>query len=364
MTLIASISNFSYPVIIGDLLTSSSEFNKDFKLPTFLQGIEKYLPENSSSYPTKLIQKTYIIKNNLVVAIAGNYLKNKYFIESITNFFKEKECKESSLVEFINEYDESEFIDTAYLFLFYEKKQQGFLMNFMTTGDYWNTHKSNLFGDIYAAGSGSSDFITESKRYNNLIGFGEINSENRAMSASLSLISGLLATESFSLETIKKHWGAGFELISFNEKKQSFYKMNELTYIIWKGRINNKTKDIDLQPFLVLGYKYFENILQINSYNNNKYERFGVLPINLNKDDVDINIFPEKVEFYNNLILNTFIIDLPNGETTTPSVICSKGNSNIGAVFINMKDDGQLEVGISKTVTTELLRQINEQNNA
>jgi len=358
MTLIASISNFSYPVVIGDLLTSSSKFNEDFILPTFLQGIEEYLPKDAKAYPLKLIQKTYIIKNNLVVAIAGDYFKNMYFIESVKEYFKEKDCNKYNLGMFLSEYDQNEYTGTEYLFLFYEKKQEKFLMNVLTVGESWKSHNSDLFGEIHAVGSGSSDFIIESKRYNNIIGYGELDIEFQALSASLSLISGLLATESFSLETIKKYWGAGFELISFNAEKESFYKMDELTYIIWRGKINDVTNELDVQPFLVLGYKYFNNILLINSFNSGKYERLAVLPIDLDKDNVDMSVFPKAVEFNEEVVLNTFILDLPNGEVLTPSLVCRKGNSDTGDVFIDVKQDGQLEIGISETVTTELYRQI------
>lgn len=364
MTLIAGTLNFSYPIVLGDLLATSPTKKANFKLPTFLSGVEQYLPDNIDFYPARLVQKTYIIKPNLVVAIAGSFVENKEFIKSIKSFYETINCTEENINEFISQYDQSKFINSAYLILFYEKKDAGILMCPITIGSFWQSTESELFEEIFAIGSGSADFIAESKRYSNLQGFGSINNSNRALSLNMILLSGLLALESFSLETIKKYWGAGFELITYDETNETFYKLDEFTYIIWRGKLDLQSKELQISPYLVLSYKYVNDILIISSSSGDKYEGFGILPIYLEKEDVNMDLLPKEFKVYDKNICNTFILELSDGTVSTPSVLLSKNDTSLGAVFINFSNDKGLEIGISEEITNKITADLIEMKKA
>lgn len=358
MTLIAATLNYSYPVILGDLLVTSPEKSNDFKLPTFLKGVEKYLPENISDYPAKLVQKIYLIKDNLVVAIAGNFIENRDFIKAIIAYYELKKCTEENIKEFISEYDQTKFVNSAYLILYYEKKESGFLMCPIIIGKSWKTGDSKLFEKIYAIGSGSSDFITETNRYSNVEVYGSINDSNRALSVNMMLLSGLLAKESFTLETIKKYWGAGFELITFDNIKEKYYKVDEFTYIIWKGTLNLNSEELDIFPYLVLSYKYIDDVLIIFSSIENKYEGFAILPIYIDKKDVDKSDFPKEFKVYDKNICNTFILELSNGTVATPSVLINKKDNVPDSIIINVSNETGLEIRISDEITKKLIKDL------
>ena len=75
MTMVAIQENKKFPIIVGDLLTSSSENDKKLELPLF----DKYYQIESKGklYPFKLTSKIYVINNHMAVTIAGDYNKNK-----------------------------------------------------------------------------------------------------------------------------------------------------------------------------------------------------------------------------------------------------------------------------------------------
>jgi hypothetical protein len=65
----------------------------------------------------------------------------------------------------------------------------------------------------------------------------------------------LLASERLTLTSVKKHWGAGFEMIYFDGEQ--FAKLDSMTYVINQG-IFNEVDDIPEVPVpgVILHYKY------------------------------------------------------------------------------------------------------------
>lgn len=77
---------------------------------------------------------------------------------------------------------------------------------------------------------------------------------NYIMQVNIILIVKLLAKERLTLSTIKKHWGAGFELVYFSNGK--FQKLDNVSYILNYGLFdrNGNIPEVPV-PSIVMNYK-------------------------------------------------------------------------------------------------------------
>jgi hypothetical protein len=352
MTLIAHSTNFSYPIIIGDILMSSTEKGTKIELPTFLSNVDNKLPGDQKFFPYKLRQKIYVIKDNLVLALAGLEFEMKLFLEDIINYFKFFRSTKEEIEKFYNEYDFSNFTNSSLLIVYSEKKEEGQLIHQITRGN-WKHKESPTLEHLYTCGSGSNFFIEMSGYYDNFHGSGDTNLSNRAISLNYTNLSNLLSIERLSLNTIKEYWGAGFEMIYFNGNK--FKKINDITYVIWKGKVNLDDETYEMSPFLALNFRYFEDILIVTSTDFNKVEGYAVLPIHINKNDVDVGKIPNKINFNSKKICCTFVLEFSNGEIHSPSFFSQKNLDHPG-VKIDFKEDGHTEIWINSELQEKLVK--------
>ena len=88
MTLIACTLNYGYPVLLGDILMTSDKKGDEIHIPTFLKGVEEFLPNTHEGFPILLRQKIYIINDFLCVALGGDMHEMKLFLDDLMNYFK------------------------------------------------------------------------------------------------------------------------------------------------------------------------------------------------------------------------------------------------------------------------------------
>ncbi|WP_044213439.1 hypothetical protein [Flammeovirga sp. OC4] len=362
MTLIANTLNDGFPILIGDLLVSSPTRKDDFKIPTFLEGVEKYMPKDMVNFPVKLNQKIKVINSNLALGSAGLLTEIETFHNELNTYLDKVEVDTESLNKFKDELDLTKYSKSAFLLLFYDSQSESFISITISDG-YWKTEPHEYFNTINAVGTGATGFIEECNRYKNenIECSGNTNITNKALSVNTILLSGLLSKESFSLETIKKNWGAGFEIIYFDSDTQSFTKLTEFSYIIWRGKYSSQKKKLELEPYLILSYKYFNGVLAISSFLNGEVDGYGVLPIGMNKDTVDHSSLPKKFEVYNQKICNTFVIELDEGKVFYPSAFISQREDGHTEIGIKINDSGQLEIMLNKELENKLKSRIEEQ---
>src|SRR5215471_9322973 len=75
------------------------------------------------------------------------------------------------------------------------------------------------------------------------------------------MVSKILSRERATLHTVRKHWGAGFEIVYWTGQK--FAKVDDIVYLLNNGIITeNGNFDIPV-PTLILRYKYHGEILSI-----------------------------------------------------------------------------------------------------
>lgn len=355
MTLISCTLNNGAPIILGDLLVSSRNKGANINLPAFLDGVDKYLPDGLDGYPEMLIQKTYIIKDNLVVATSGNYCECLDFIKDLREFFRTRHCVKETIEEFLKTNGNKSTKKSTYLMVHVKKvgQEHSFFVDSIG-GGCLGIDGNRVFDKVRAIGTGSADFIKEVNRFSEGTGIGDINENNQAIAANLVLLSSILAREAFSLETIKKCWGAGFEMVYYDFMTEKFTKMDELTYVIWHGNLDLNTKEFKILPYLLLSYKYFGDLLLLNSCDFKQIRGMVIRPIFIEKKDVDTSIFPSQPTFYNTDICNTFFLTLSDGTIETPSMFVHNG-PDLGKVFIEILPSGQIGVNIEEELARTLI---------
>src|SRR4051812_10376499 len=82
MTLIAATTNKIYPIIIGDLMISST-VEKSVNIPCHSFDINPYLEGIGDLKPSGFFQKIYVINPNVVVALAGSVAIMKSFLQEL-----------------------------------------------------------------------------------------------------------------------------------------------------------------------------------------------------------------------------------------------------------------------------------------
>ncbi len=344
MTLIANTINYSFPIIVGDILMSTNFERKNISIPTFLKGIDALLPPEQKLFPYSLRQKIYVITDNLVIGFAGIEYQIKLFLEDIRIFFRAQKCDTASIYKFFDEYDYSNFDGSSYLAIYSEETNKGILINKKHRGQ-WTISESPTFQGIIANGSGAQDFIEHARTKYHAANFGDNNPLQKAIALNYINLCNLLSIESLSLTTLKKYWGAGFEMIYFDGKK--FIKMDDIMYVIWKGFVDLDSEKYKVEPFLAMNYQYFDDTLLITATDFKLVERYGVPPIDRNIKDIDISVFPNKPNFQSSKICSSYVLELSNGKISTPAFFWeSKLSHNI--ISIKLNSERKFEVMVRK----------------
>ncbi len=356
MTLIANTLNFAYPILVGDILMSSSHEKNNVHLPTFLKGVDDLLPSEQKLFPFSLRQKIYIISDNLVVGLTGIEYQLKAFIEDIRLYFRVKESTAENIKQFFEEYDFSEFDKSSCIAIFSENTENGIIIDQRIIGS-WTESKSATYEYVIAGGSGSQYFIQHAKKEYYVGGYGDKSNLHKAISLNYINLCNLLGIERLSLDTLREYWGAGFEMIFFNGER--FIKMDDMTYVIWKGYIDLKSEEYSAAPFLVMNYNYYDDILLITASDGSLIERYLVPPIDKKKEDIDLELFPKKPTIDCTRICCSYVLEFSNGKINTPSFF-AESKEKPGIISIDFDNDGRLQIMVQQNVERFLIQNIKQ----
>ncbi|MFT3681233.1 MAG: hypothetical protein QM791_13235 [Ferruginibacter sp.] len=268
MTMIACNINDVAPIVIGDLLISQSIRPSNFKIPVLHEDVLEYLSEPTDLHPVSLDQKLYILKPNVCIAFSGTVGFFKKFLEDISIFCKAKDIVTTKeIAVFLDDYNKDEWSEFSFVLLVAEKEASHFWVGKFLHGQ-WLKGETEILGEVFSSGSGSLDFLKEVKESIKVL---PINAEgiNYVLMANILMICKILGKERLTLNTIKKHWGAGFELIYFDGNK--FRKLDDITYVVNAGRfdLNGEINDVPV-PLAIMNYKYHNELLVITVLKPNK----------------------------------------------------------------------------------------------
>jgi len=153
--------NNGHPIILADILLSSSCSEGQINLPLFLNGTSKVLEKMEGPKPIgKLIQKLYIINSHLCVALGGRFDQMYSFLRAIKAYFEHYTPTEQELVDFLTQFDEQkkDQIIGLVLFVVDVNGRAEFMSHFI--GE-WKGRRHHLFEEDYASGSGKVDFLNQ-----------------------------------------------------------------------------------------------------------------------------------------------------------------------------------------------------------
>lgn len=308
MSLIALTYNDGVPFIIGDILISSPGPQGNTPLPTFFEGVEGYLPDNRSYSPIELRQKTYIIGDYLAIALAGYVFEMEIFLGEIKNNFKYRECTYANVRSFLNDYSwETEFANSSLLLLFND-------------GKVFNTYRrgpclislSTTFGKLFASGSGAETFMTMASKAvdppfpKELDALSSFYLKGRR---NIVLTTKFIVSEKLTLNTLSDLWGAGFELIYFENNK--LVKLNNLTHVMMIKDVGNEDERINFKVATINTGKYYNEVLVIDAcdFKSKQVKKFFVLPIDFKPSEVDTSAVPSEISFPTNMVCISYIFD-------------------------------------------------------
>ena len=262
--MIATTIKNGVPLILGDMLISSSQLPAHFLLPTLFDNVIPYLPP-STDYPVDLRQKIYFLAPHVCAAFAGTVAHIKPFLEDVAMYCRYcPDIKGADLQAYVQQYVAATPLGDVVMQILVLDKMEGIpLMHIMKAG-HWETGTSPLVGDITAAGSGAVDFIAMAELEANVLHAVEASQlHEQAILANVTLIVRILAQERAVLTTVQRYWGAGFE-VAYAEGGD-FHKLDDITFIIFQGQIDETGHIETPAPVLILYYKYHGDNLVITA---------------------------------------------------------------------------------------------------
>jgi diadenosine tetraphosphate (Ap4A) HIT family hydrolase len=264
MTMIACTLNKAMPVLIGDLLISSSQKPPAFELPVLTDDVVQYLSSEASDHPIRLDQKIYVLKENVCIAFAGDVADIKKFLIDITIYCKAKEeITTLDMQQFLQQHVGSDtWKEISFVILVAERLRDEIGIGKFLHGQ-WLKADTELYGEVWATGSGAEDFLIEASVKMDFSGNYEPDDAEHVIQANLIMICRLLAQERKTLNSVKNHWGAGFEMIYYDGRQ--FKKVDEITYVINYGKYTDAggIRQVPI-PAIILHYKYFGELLVIS----------------------------------------------------------------------------------------------------
>lgn len=332
--MVACIINETAPIVLGDLLISSSEKPLEFFIPSLDEDVLKFLPNISQYHPQSLNQKLYILKYNVCIAFSGKTHPIKKFLEDITIFCRVNDIiTAENMKNFLDDYSKDEmWNDFSFVMLIIEKEDDELKVGRVLHGN-WVRSNTSLLGEIFASGSGSRDFLQEVHEEMKIKSSFPATNIDYVLQVNTLMICKLLAQERLNLSTIKNFWGAGFEMIYFDSNQ--FTKLDNITYIINIGKAENGKLENVPVPETILNYRYHADLLIITSirlYEGNTREidsfyvfrstRFNVVqyivtPIDY-KGDEDFKKFEEEVSFSSKINGMGYLIETEPTSYFTP----------------------------------------------
>lgn len=350
MTIISLTTNFGNPILIGDLLITSKKGNAERQIPSFLGDVKEFFPNDKKNYPIDLKQKIYIIEEKIALGLAGNVYQMKEFLDDIQIFFKYQLPSEENFLKFMDNYDYRNR-DECSILVFIIDEEFSKIKPIVHVYGNWEEFSDPQIEVGILIGSGKDAF----KRKLQSLKI-DCDQMNVSRGINFSLLPLILAEENQSLNSILEAWGAGFQLIEFVNGK--FKKLDEYTIVVCKSTLTNSGKSMENDPYLIMYYKYYGEVLIINSILYNEFKRYGVLPLNLKKENIDESLIPEFRSFESSIVLCTFVLE-ESGESFFTTVL-HEGNEKDDRLKVRLKSNRVLEVIIGEEISESVAKKYNE----
>lgn len=264
MTLIACVipKNAKYPILIGDVLLSA-EVGSSASITTHSQDIlEMLLPKDQSFKPVDLSQKIYIINKNLCVAVAGYASELKSFLQDFRIYASYSPPTNENISKYVNDPERQALVPNSVVMILYSHNINDRSIRFSIDFLYGDKISPNerleieQIGTIFSEGSGKSTF-------DNLINYmtdaGHQNQNFNALLNSVRVAAACIGAEKMlPSHTLKDYWGAGYEIIFYEE---GFQYLENIAYVICRGKYDEDGDIHFPKPDFIQFQRYFKGRL-------------------------------------------------------------------------------------------------------
>lgn len=301
---------------IGDLLMSRYE-KAPFVPPAIPIDVNQVLTEEDRTlFPFEMRRKAYILKQNLVVAFSGFGNEIKDLLQELRikcNYFDDGsgEISIENVKRILEDYDmENLFGNSSFFILHIDQKEC--LATKIAWGP-WDAIDNEHYHETFANGSGADGYLGWLDQKVAVLSSHEHGDINRMIQINCAFVAKLLTIERFTRATIKDNWGAGFELILYTGS--FFMRFDEIAYVLLKAVYDDKSEIDTPEVVNVMYYKYHGEVLVITSielegrvpekgddgqtmtYRRVSARVYPVLPIDMSRDEVDLDAFAENASF-------------------------------------------------------------------
>lgn len=252
MTLIASFETDGFPILLADILISSSEA-PNVALPFPTRGsFDLPLAPDGRMFLTYFKQKIHIVNRNLAVAWAGSYIHAKSVIRDLEEYFSKHEVTDENLDEFFK--DDALFENNEFVLNYIDDEDR-----LRSGGVNVAPFKTAQYGECFLGGTGRG-FLEERLHLEasefSLIG--DHSQYNRAIARALQVSGSMLAEELSTGNNLEFYCGGGTEIA--HASKDGFKKLDDILYVFINVDASGKEIPYDLAPTFIKA-KYVEEFL-------------------------------------------------------------------------------------------------------
>lgn len=273
----------------------SGDEKVSFTPPTIFIDVSQYLDEPERKYfPAEMAQKIYVVSPRLAIALSGKVYEMKEFLKELRHICKiyENNIRQDHIHQFLKDYDLTTNFSHAsfYIMLVEHTDKDSIFVSEFNFGN-WDNVESEVYNKISANGSGARGFNEWANAPIKFISSHQKGDMWYAIQSNVSLMAKLMAIERSTLGTIKKNWGAGFEMMFYNGT--TFIKFDQIAYLIFEAEFDEDGNIGDPLLTKTIYYEYKGEtliIISIDIGNPQCWEENEILQIKSNS--VRVSIYP------------------------------------------------------------------------
>jgi hypothetical protein len=343
MTLIAMTLNAGKPVMIADLLWSTTDQADvpTVSLPTHLDGAPTM---QRATKPVLLTQKLYIISDTLALAFSGNYSEIRQFVNDSKLFLSDGPMTLDRMNKYLKSYPKDRITTLSIIFWIVLKDEEN--VNFAVSS-FGNVSKISdaRFDNVYAAGSGAPQFlklISQPNEYTEGI-------HNKVLYQNLCLLGYWFGNEIGSNETLMNHWGAGYEMIIFKDFR--LVKLDE--YSVVTRLVSLGKSKLEVTGNNLINFYYKDGHLIAESFDGSQGKIITIPPIDAEPITV---IELNRSLTFKNVIISYVITNLKANDKLFPAIVLLNSTNNDEVVIKESNDNKNIyTVAIRADIEDNLL---------
>ena len=223
MTVVVAMRPNGYPVLVGDILVSSTIAGSSaVHLPT----VGTVLPREGPFHMAGARQKIAIVSRTMAVGWAGPVYAARKVVKDLRELASREEIDLDRVKRYLREMPE--WLHQAGLSLVGHVIHGDLVSSFGYNS--W-TVESDVFGEMHIAGTGSYQITRMADQVADASLFDDFNQFEQGVAKGIMLAGALINEELVSRSTLETHFGGAYEICTY--QKDAFAKIEDVTYLWW-----------------------------------------------------------------------------------------------------------------------------------